>query len=226
MKPTRMIMALTVALGLSACGSVDTAMRNATTSAPGVETAPHAQPATRADMVLSVQSEPYAVTQINVTVPETLKVSEANTYFPNADIVWREDPFGNRYEQVQAIVLDAATRGAASHDKGRPVIVDIQITRFHALTEKTRYTIGGTHDIHFYLTVRDAATGEKLEQPRLIETSLKAYGGARALEAMSRGQTQKVRITDHLAALIAQELNVRALPAPDEPLRTSALSAN
>ena len=41
---------------------------------------------------------------IHVVAPTTLKVSEGNTYYPNADIVWREDSPGNRYEQVSGLI--------------------------------------------------------------------------------------------------------------------------
>ena len=153
-----------------------------------------------------------------------LSVSEANSFKPRADIVWREDPLGNRYEQVRVIMQNAVELGAAGFDAGRDVVVDIQLTKFHALTEKTRYTIGGTHDIHFFLTVRDAKTGERLDEPRLIEMEFRALGGAAALEAMSRGQTQKVRITDHVKARVAEELTLRSTPLV-QPLTLSALSS-
>lgn len=199
MTTLRVFAVLAIAAALSGCAAVDTASRSA--GLLPLETA--ASPLT--DLPRQgheVEAEPYNVTAVNVIVPETLTVSEANTYFPKADIVWREDPLGDRHEQVRAIVQSAAERGAAAHTAGRDVLVGIQVIRFHALTEKTRYTIGGTHDIHFYLTVRDAATGAKLGAPRRIETELKAFGGAAALKAMSRGETQKVRITEHLSALI------------------------
>jgi hypothetical protein len=36
---------------------------------------------------------------------------------------------------------------------------------------------------------------------------LDAFGGQQAINAEARGQTQKVRITDHLAEVIRQELS-------------------
>lgn len=224
MKKMRLFLLLGAVLGLSACAAVEPVTRNAPPPAPVPEIEAGAQAAREAADTLSVKTEPYNVVQINVDVPRTLKVSERNSYFPNADIVWREDPLGDRYAQVAAIVEDAAERGAKSYDSGRRVVVDIQLRRFHALTQKTRYTIGGTHDIRFYMQVRDAATGAVLEPPRLIETQLKAYGGARAIEAMSRGETQKVRIAAHLARVIERELSVRSLPGA-EPLTLSSLSS-
>lgn len=220
MKLIRLSMVLTAALGLSACATVDTATRNAPIITPVGEAV-----IADAGQVQTSPQQAYAVQQINVRVPETLKVSEANSYYPRADIVWREDPLGNRYTQVETIVQAAANAAVSGMNTGRPVIVDIQLTRFHALTQKTRYTIGGTHDVHYYITVMDAQTGAKLEAPRLIELEFDAYGGARALEAMSRGETQKVRITQHLIRSIRQEMGYRSAPAAPQPLNLSAISS-
>lgn len=217
MKLIRLSMVLTAALGLSACATVDTATRNAPIIAPVAEPigAPAAEQTARGN--LNVQ-------RIEVRVPETLKVSEANSYYPRADIVWREDPLGDRYAQVDTIVQAAADTAVAGMTTGAPIVVDIQVTRFHALTQKTRYTIGGTHDVHYFITVFDAKTGAKLNEPRLVELEFQAYGGSRALEAMSRGETQKVRITQHLVQSIRQELNSFAPQAP-QPLNLSAISS-
>ena len=87
------------------------------------------------------------VSQINVRVPTSLKVSEANRYYPNGDIVWREDPMGNRHAQVAKIVHDAMTVGTQSFTGPVPVILDIELVRFHALSEKARYTVGGVHNV-------------------------------------------------------------------------------
>ncbi|WP_035259515.1 DUF6778 family protein [Actibacterium mucosum] len=195
---------LAAVLGLSACASVDTATRNAPV---GLQTA------TQAPAAVQSYAAPINITGVNVRVPQNLSVSEANSFLPKADIVWREDPFGNRHEQVQVIMQAAAERAAAGHTEGRPVIVDIQMTRFHALTERTRYTVGGTHDIHYYLSLVDAETGQRLTQPQAIEMEFKALGGARALEAMSRGQTQKVRITDHVVAKLDELFRTTPIPA-------------
>lgn len=157
----------------------------------------------------------YTVTAVNVLVPKTLHVSEKNSYKPVADIVWREDPLGDRHAQVGKIVQDALTSGVADLAGTRPVVLDVQVTKFHALTERTRYSIGGTHDIHFAMTVLDAETGEVVEPTRLIETELTALGGQAALAAEREGQTQKVRITTHLKYLIQQELTApREIEAP------------
>ncbi|MCP5038507.1 MAG: hypothetical protein GY945_13015 [Rhodobacteraceae bacterium] len=149
----------------------------------------------------------YQVTAVNVDVPSTLVVSEANTYKPNADIVWRGDPMGNRYQQISTLMQDAFMSGASGLEGEREVVLNVRVAHFHALTERARYTVGGTHDIHFWLTIADAETGQVLEPARLIVTELTGLGGRRALAAEAQGQTQKVRISAHLRQLILQELS-------------------
>lgn len=148
----------------------------------------------------------YSVEAINVTVPDTLSVSEANSYLPGGDIVWRGDPRGNRYEQVAAIFEDSFERGTAEIQGFVPVVLDVEVLRFHALTEKTRYTVGGVHSIRFQLAIRSAESGMLLEEPRTVQADLDGYGGTKAIEAEAQGQTQKVRISDHLARVIETEL--------------------
>lgn len=154
----------------------------------------------------------YNVTGLNVTVPDSLVVSEANAYYPGADIVWRGDPLGNRYEQVEAIFDTAFTAGLSGVEGSRDVLVDVEVQRFHALTEKARYTVGGVHSITFFVTVLDEETGTIIEGPRRIKADLNALGGQTALDAERRGETQKVRITQHLTA-VSRGLFPDSIPA-------------
>ncbi len=149
-----------------------------------------------------------------VVVPEALSVSEANSYKPYADIVWREDPLGDRHEQVKAIFEDGITRAVASFSGDLPVVLHIGVRRFHAVTERTRYTIGGVHEIDFLLAVTNGRTGDVLVAPYFITTNIKAFGGEEALAAEHAGLTQKVRIMAHLEELIVQELT--GIPAAPE----------
>lgn len=149
-----------------------------------------------------------------VVVPETLCVSERNSYKPIADIVWREDPIGDRHDQVKAIFEEGITRAVASFSGDLPVVLHIQVRRFHVVTERTRYTIGGVHEIDFWLGVTNGRTGDVLIPPYFISTNIEAFGGAEALEAEHAGLTQKVRITAHLEELIVQELT--GIPATPE----------
>lgn len=146
------------------------------------------------------------VRSVNVTVPKSLKVSEANQYFPKGDIVWREDPVGDRYEQVRKIVSDAVTRGAAGLNGPVEIVLNVEVVKFHALSQKARYSVGGIHNLVFMISVTDAGTGEVLVEPRIWKSDLKAFGGQEAIEAEAAGQTQKVRISDHLALSIREEL--------------------
>lgn len=141
-----------------------------------------------------------------VTVPETLVATERNSYKPIGDIVWREDPFGNRHQQVQTIVESAISSGVASLNGNLPVVLHVEVTRFHALTQRTRYSVGGVHEIGFLLMVTNGRTGDIIVPPYQVDASLAGYGGYQALAAESLGLTQKVRISEYLAAVILQEL--------------------
>jgi hypothetical protein len=193
MRTLKLIVMLGLGAMVSACASVDTTTRNARFEPQQPE---------------FVQTLPSVrVEQINVLVPQTLKVSERNSYYPGGDIVWRGDAFGNRHEQVKAIFDTALSQGTAPMDGIVPVRLDIRVDRFHALTEKARYSTGGVHSITFALQVRDLSTGLALGEPRLVKADLDAFGGQEALDAEARGLTQKVRITNHLAEVIRQELS-------------------
>jgi uncharacterized protein DUF6778 len=197
MKHTKLVLLLAIGSLVSACGSPNVATRNV----PYEPTLSVAAQAPQASRLLDVR-----VADVTVRVSRKLTVSEANRYLPPEDIVWRGDPIGDRHAQVQAIFQEAMTRGTAPLDGARNVRLEIDVTRFHALTEKARYSTGGVHNINFYLTLRDAETGALLQEPRKIRADLDAFGGRQALQAEARGQTQKVRITNHLAEVIRQEL--------------------
>ncbi len=218
MTSVKLIAALGLVAVVSACGSVDIASRNAT-----FETTPFAIGAPAATPQHAVQSQlpkSMSVAQINVSVPRSLTTSEANVYYPRADIVWRGDSIGDRHQQIQSIFETALAAGTRDLAGETPVVLDVQIVRFHSVTEKTRYTIGGVHNIKFNLTVRDATTGEALAPTRLVEANLDAFGGKQAIAAERNGQTQKVRITGFLGQVIRSEL---AKPAAAPAVKRQAL---
>lgn len=225
MRLIKIVLALGVVLGLSACATVDTASRGVMTPVPapmdaGTESLGLSANQFAANPAANLY-EPYHVVGVTVTVPQTLKVSEANSFKPRADIVWREDPLGDRYEQVRVIMQNAVEQGAAPYAAGREVKVLVEMTQFHALTQRTRYTIGGKHEIGFFMEVVDAQTGATLQPRRHVYGEFDALGGAAAIEAMSRGETQKFRITHFVKELVTQELAKRyiAPQAPtDEPM--------
>ncbi len=205
MKFVRSLVLLMVGVTLSACATVDTASRNAPLGTSPIETA----------AVQQVVKPSFDVQSVSVVVPKTLKVSEANLYYPVGDIVWREDRGGDRHAQVSAIVSQAAGLATAGMKGRQPVIVDIQVDRFHSLSEKARYSVGGVHNVVFRMAVRDAQTKAFIVKPYRINTDLRGYGGARAIEAEREGQTQKVRIIGHLSQVIAQELSKPIPVTPD-----------
>ncbi|MEO0390379.1 MAG: DUF6778 family protein [Pseudomonadota bacterium] len=199
MKRIKLVLFLVMGGLVSACANTNVASRNA----PYQDAPLSASPTLEA--VGSLKN--VTVNDITVRVPRSLSVSEANRYLPSSDIVWREDPIGDRHAQVARIFYDAMTKGTATLDGVTAVDLDIEVGRFHALTEKARYTTGGVHNINFTLTLRDADTGVILGDQRIVRADLDAFGGQQALQAEARGLTQKVRITNHLAEVIRQELS-------------------
>lgn len=201
MNTLKIIAALGLGALVSACSTVpEVASRNASFAqiTPGFSQS--------AAPVQDVLARDMKVTAINVTVPRSLSVSEANSYYPRADIVWRGDPMGDRHSQIQQIFQTAFAEGTQPLQGKVNVVLDVEIVRFHSVTEKTRYTVGGIHNMEFLLVVRRADTGEVLMAPRQVEANLPAFGGKRAVEEDRLGQTQKVRITGYLSQVIRQEL--------------------
>ena len=98
--------------------------------------------------------------------------------------------------------------------------VDIEITYFHCLTEKARYTVGGVHSMKFLLTVRDIETGAILQGPRKVVADVKAAGGQKAIAEDEAGRTQKVVVTEHLVEVIRRELSVPVAVVPEGALVT------
>ena len=204
MKHVRMVALICMGVAVSGCATVDTASRNAPFEAPSASA-----------VVPSMKVASY-----QVRVPKSLKVSEANTYYPMGDIVWRGEPMGDRRAQVQKIIEDSLVRGAKGTNGQMPVLVDIEVTKFHALTEKARYTVGGRHEIEFTMNFLNPETRLPVAPQRKINATFKAFGGARAIHAEQNGLTQKVRITNHLAGVFQKELGiaVNREQAPQQPI--------
>jgi hypothetical protein len=150
-------------------------------------------------------SRSWRLSEVRVDVPRSLVVSEAKTLLPTADIVWREDPMGDRYDQVGKIMQAAVVRGAQGLRGSRPVIISITVTRFHALTFEAELSNSdwGVHNIDFIAQVVDARTGEVLVPATKIRAETPAWSGARMREARRKGITQKSMISNHVAATVA-----------------------
>lgn len=185
------------ALGVSACSTV-----------PAVDVTQNITLPT--GLAAQAEAADWEVQSIDISVPESLTVSEANSIKPRSDIVWREDPIGNRHEQVQALIFEAmefALRPLT--DEGTtPITVEMEVTRFHALTERARYTIGGEHEIEFIFTVRNAETGEALTGPIPVDLTFRALGGARAIAAERQGIFQRDRIQSQIIGWARQEFGL------------------
>lgn len=152
----------------------------------------------------------WRVADVRVAVPKSLVVSEAKTYLPTADIVWREDPMGDRHAQVAAIIRNAVLRGASGLRGGRGVYIDVTVTRFHALTfeAETKLSNAGVHNIDFTAQVVDAASGAILAGPVPIRAELPALSGDAMRAARRRGETQKSQISAHVARTVAGWLGI------------------
>ncbi|MDQ2093199.1 DUF6778 family protein [Rhodalgimonas zhirmunskyi] len=202
MKKMRLVALMMLgSVAVSGCSNMDIASRNAPFDAPA------AKPA-----ALSMK-----VTSFQVRVPRTLKASEANLYYPSGDIVWREDPLGDRHAQVQKIFEESLAVAVAPAKGSVPVLLDVEVKRFHALTEKARYTTGGRHEMIFVLNFLNPETLQPIAEPRRIETNIKAFGGQRAIHAEQNGITQRLRISQHIAGVVQRELGIEAPKVDDTP---------
>ena len=175
-KIVKYIAGIALALSVTACASTQAPTKNAISTSPA--------------QTIESQQPVYKVEQLSVTIPEELTVSEANTFVPRADIVWREDPRGNRKRQVQAIMANAIAEGVSQVNEGQPVTMEVRVNTFHAVTEKARYTVGGKHNINFDYLLRDVNTGLPVAEIKNIDASFKAHGGRKAVAAEQRGETQ------------------------------------
>lgn len=190
----RIVTALILSLGLSACSNYDLATRN-TVSDDGAR-----------GSATVVTLPAIDVVDTKIIVSRSLQVSEANSYYPVGDIVWRGDAFGDRHAQIEAILGESMALAQSGHSGSVPAVVEIELRRFHSITEKTRFSVGGVHSIRFNLTLRDPKTGAALAPTREIRADLREYGGDRAMQAERQGLTQKLRVTRHLANVLRAEL--------------------
>lgn len=218
---------IAVAISLSACVSSNNASQNVIVDVPRVAHSENSTAQTNTDVQLAFFAEPttqvaslasvptvpsqFNVVDVQVAVPEYLVVSEADVYLPQADIVWREDPLGDRRAQVKTIMENALRMGTNALAGPREVVVVARVNMFHALTEKARNSVGGKHNVQFDYVLLDAQTKQPITTVQNIDASLKAYGGSRAYRAVRRGETQKVRISNHVAAMMQNALRAPSL---------------
>jgi hypothetical protein len=144
----------------------------------------------------------WTVSAVKVSVPQSLRVSDVNRVAPNADIVWHGDPEGDRRQQVSAIVQDGITGGAAELAGPRAVTFSVTLLRFHGVTPAAvAISPAAVHNISYMIQVYDTRTIQPLTPPVEIHADLDAFTQAAAIVAAQEGQTQKVRITNHIATV-------------------------
>lgn len=149
----------------------------------------------------------YQLADLSFSAPADLEVSESNGYYPFADVVWRGDRRGPRIPQIAAMFETAFARNAQTLRGSQRVVVAVQLERFHGVTDRTRYSVGGVYNIIFLMTVRDAASGAVIEPTRRVVANLDAPGGSTAVDLEQSGQTQKVRVVDFLTQVLRRELS-------------------
>jgi hypothetical protein len=210
----RILGALALVAGLSACANPEVT-RSGLPGPLGLLTG-GAGPSTATP---AATAPAWSVAEVRVWVPRALSVTEANLYYPLGDIIWHGDPAGDRREQVRTVLeeglrAEADALAAEAGDAALPeVIVEAELTRFHALTPVARATVGGLHTVAFNLTLRDADSGVVLDGPRSVRLDIPAAGGSRARRQDAEGLTQRVVITRHIGGRMVQELSAAA-PAP------------
>lgn len=191
---TRMVSLTALMLSVAGCATIETPTRASSLDVAGLTPA------------VTVAQRSYALQDVQVIMPASLRISEGAGYYPNADVVWRGDPIGDRAQQITAMFETAGDRVSAGLTGDVPVIAVVTLLRFHGLTERTRYSVGGVYSIEFTLEIRNAQTGVVIETARVVKHDLPGPGGLAAVALEQAGQTEKVRVTDHLTYVLQLEL--------------------
>ena len=157
-------------------------------------------------------ADSYRLAGVSVIVPQSLTVSESETsYVPQADIVWVEEPAGDRRAQVARIFEEGVRAGAAGLRGSTPVTVEVTVQKFHALNMKSRYNAPqgtGVYDITFTARILDAKSGAELVPTQQILANAPARTGDAALAEEAAGITQRSTNVAQIAATIAGWLRV------------------
>ncbi len=215
MLKVKLLGVLCVSMGLSACATAEMPSRARTDLSLAVASPTQDVATTAVDLTIA---------RYDIVVPRALLVSEADVYLPNADIVWHGDPVGDRHAQIAAIFDAAFQRGTADLTGSHPVTVRLEVTEFHALTPKTRATVGGNFAMHFVLTVADARTGAIVYGPVAVMADTPASGGRKALKEEADGITQKVVVVARLAHVIAEQMQRVQIPQAEVATSRNAFS--
>ena len=148
------------------------------------------------------ETREWRVVDVVTVVPDSLSVSNDNTYAPMADIVWHGEPFGDRRAQVAAILDEGLTVGTRDLRGPRPVTVTARVLTFHGVTPSAvARAPAAVHNIRYVLRVFDAQTGEPLIENQTISADLEANVGTAAIAAAINRESQRQRVVAHIAAV-------------------------
>lgn len=157
------------------------------------------------------EAQGWRVTETRVEVPDTLSVAmDGDTWVPETDINWWQEEGKtpeDRRAQVGAILREGAEQGLSGLSGSRPVVAELRLLKFHAVTPRARTTCAfgllclGTTPVDFRITLRDPATGEALASG-LIAARPETVQGSRALTPELSGATDRGRIVAEIAAKI------------------------
>ena len=157
-----------------------------------------------AEEVAPEVSRTWHVMDVRAIVHDNRTVSDDNVLIPVADIVWHGEPAGDRKAQVAAIVAEGTRAAAAPLSRGRPVEIHIAVDRFHGVTPVAiNRSPAAVHDIVFRIAVVDGRTREVLVPPERVTASLVAHTQTNAILSRLEGQTERQRIVDHVAEVVA-----------------------
>jgi len=87
--------------------------------------------------------------------------------------------------------------------RGRQTVnLNVEVKKFHAISDIARknLTVSGVHNITFDITVT-SRSGAVIAKEADIQADLIAYSGQDAIDAEAQGQTQRVRIVNHLSGV-------------------------
>ncbi len=161
-------------------------------------------------------SRNWRVVSVDVVVPDTLTVSNADTLAPEADIVWHGDPDGDRRAQVATIIETGVAQGARGLRGGMPVHFLIVLEHFHGVTPRaTRIAPSAVHNIRYTIRVFDNRNGRELTNAVHIDADLEALLGEQLVAYRAAGGSEKARIIAQIAEVTAGWLGLG-----EDPRRT------
>ncbi len=138
----------------------------------------------------------WSLQDVNVTFGPDISRTASGTEF-SSNFVWQGDGDGNRKKLVIAMFQEAMENiGQEAMTGSRPVAMNVQINKFHALKNWSRLFCCGEHNIRADLSVTDAASGQVLAESKDVYLGRIALGGVPGLVAVAVGRDQRVRIRE------------------------------